>query len=106
MDFFRSPLVRFLAGHLAVGIAAGWSVLAVLLWLDVAGLRSLIVGSGDGAIAIAMLATFFALTFGSLAMGTGVMSLARRETDGHSRGRRAAAERLPLPARIAGRRRR
>ncbi|MFM9844577.1 MAG: hypothetical protein ACKVOI_16570 [Dongiaceae bacterium] len=77
MEFFRAPLVKFLAAHLAVGIGAGWIVLGLLLWIDVAGLRSLIVNSGDSVIALVMLAIFFALTFGSLAMGTGIMGLSR-----------------------------
>lgn len=77
MEFFREPLVRFLAAHLAVGIGAGWTVLGLLLSIDVAGLRSLIANSGDTVVAVAMLAIFFALTFGSLAMGTGIMSLSR-----------------------------
>jgi hypothetical protein len=77
MEFFRAPLVKFLAVHLAVGIGAGWTVLGLMFWIDVGGMRSLIVNSGDAVVAVAMLAIFFALTFGSLAMGTGIMGLGR-----------------------------
>lgn len=82
MEFFRAPLVKFLAVHLAVGIGAGWTVLGLLFWIDVGGMRSLIVNSGDTFVAVAMLAIFFALTFGSLAMGTGIMGLGRGPSAG------------------------
>ena len=69
-------LARFLAGHIAVGVAAGWTVLAGLLYFDIARLRTLTFDSPDGPLALVLLALFMAITFGSLAMGTGVMMLA------------------------------
>jgi hypothetical protein len=84
MEFFRAPLVKFLAVHLAVGIGAGWTVLGLMFWIDVGGMRSLIVNSGDTVVAVAMLAIFFALTFGSLAMGTGIMGLGRGPSAEHN----------------------
>jgi len=74
----KHELLRFLAGHLLVGIAAGWMVLAAMLWLDVGGLATLLWASPDWPVLLALLLFGFAITFGSLAMGTGVMELGRR----------------------------
>lgn len=67
-------LVRFLLQHLVLGVATGWVVLAAFLALDVANLRTLIKGSNDGGLALVLLGVFFALTFGSAAMGLAVIS--------------------------------
>jgi hypothetical protein len=72
---FDSDLLRFLARHLIVGIFLGETALAGLMLLDVGGLRTLIWNSSERGIALSMLMLFFALTFGSLAMGTGIASL-------------------------------
>jgi hypothetical protein len=74
-------LIRFLAGHLFVGLIAGEGMLAGLLLLDVGGLRSLIWASTDKAIALGLLIVFFALIFGALAMGSGVMGLRNRSEE-------------------------
>ncbi|MCS6854801.1 MAG: hypothetical protein NZ523_08635 [Elioraea sp.] len=86
------PLVRFILGHVVVGTAAGWLLLAALLALDVAGLRSLIFTSPDGVLAVGMLALFFAITFGSAASGAAIISLGRQDREGGLRLRFA-----PLP---------
>lgn len=99
------PLFRFLALNCVAGIAASWLFLAGLLWLDTGGLRTLLTGSPDGAIAIALLAGGFAVTFGSAAMGTAVwlMPYDRGRTGGGRwvvlrRGRRPSE-----PVRVAAR---
>ena len=92
----RSPLLRFLAAHLAVGVFVGWSVLGGLIALDVASLRTLLLRDQHAAVALAMAAIFFAITFGSLAMGAGVMGL--RDDDRGGGGRRFRLPRL-RPAR-------
>ncbi|MDQ7019934.1 MAG: hypothetical protein Q9M33_12325 [Robiginitomaculum sp.] len=74
-------LIRFFAGHLVVGLIAGEGMLAGLLLLDVGGLRTMIWSSSDKMIALGLLIIFFALTFGSLAMGTGVMGLRNRNEE-------------------------
>ncbi len=76
----RSPLLAFLLRHCLVGIAAGWLLLAGLLASDAMGLRSLIFASDFWLEAMVLLLVFFAITFGSLAMGTGVMLLPGEET--------------------------
>lgn len=72
-------LLRFLAMHLAIGVVAGWVVLAAFLYFDIANLRTLMTGSPDGMLALTLLAAFFALTFGSAGMGVAVMSPEARE---------------------------
>ncbi len=86
------PLVKFILGHIAVGIAAGWVLLGALLALDVAGLRGLIFHSPDGALAVAMLALFFAITFGSAASGAAIISLGRQDHHGGGRARFAVPQ--------------
>ncbi|MFQ3623554.1 MAG: hypothetical protein SNJ73_08410 [Acetobacteraceae bacterium] len=92
------PHVKFILGHVLVGTVAGWALLAGVLALDIAGLRTLILGAADGPIALGMLALFFAITFGSAASGAAVMSLGR---DGGDGGRRRMAPGAPVPARAA-----
>ncbi|PHS21172.1 MAG: hypothetical protein COA85_13310 [Robiginitomaculum sp.] len=69
-------LIRFLARHLIVGLIAGEGLLAGLLLLDAGGLRTMIWSSSDKVIA---------LTFGSLAMGAGVMGLRNRNEEDEKR---------------------
>ncbi len=73
----RFVLLRFLAGHLVVGVTVGWTLLGLLLALDIGGLWTLISASPEAPVALVMLAIFFAITFGSLAMGSGLMGLGR-----------------------------
>jgi hypothetical protein len=77
----NDELIRFFMGHLMVGLIAGEGMLAGLLLLDVGGLRTMIWSSSDKVIALGLLIVFFALTFGSLAMGTGVMGLRNRNEE-------------------------
>lgn len=76
-------MFRLLRQNLIAGVGAGWVVLAAFFALDIAQLRSLTLGSPDGPLAIVVLIFFFGLTFGSLAMGYGVMTNHR---DGESGG--------------------
>ena len=79
----RSPprlprMIRFLAGHCALGVTLGIAAATLLLWLDVGAIGSLV--SGDGArrfVPLALLYFGFAITFGSLAMGSAVFLLPR-----------------------------
>lgn len=77
----RFPLLRFLLHHCLIGIAAGWMLLAGLLLTDAMGLASLIFTSSSWIEAMVLLLVFFAITFGSLSMGTGVMLLGGAESD-------------------------
>jgi hypothetical protein len=68
-------LVRFLLVNCAIGVSAGWLLLALLIATDTAGLRGLIWSSSSPILPIAMLAASFAITFGSAAMGTAIMTM-------------------------------
>jgi len=95
----KPGLLSFLLGHLLVGIAVGWALLGLLLWLDVAGLWSLIAASDSAWLVVALLLFGFAITFGSLAMGTGVMGLTTRRPPRQPPSRRLPADPLPQPVR-------
>ncbi len=56
------------------GVLAGQVGVAALLALDVGALRTLILASPQGWIAVAMLCAGFAVTFGSAAIGAAVMA--------------------------------
>ena len=70
LEIRRYILVPGLAGVLAgqVGVAA-------LLALDVGALRTMIMASGQGWVAIVLLCAGFAITFGSAAIGAAVMAI-------------------------------
>jgi len=74
-------LVRFLLVNCAIGIAAGWTLLAALIATDTAGLRTLIWNESSPAIPIVLLAAGFAITFGSAAMGAAVMAMRWEDDD-------------------------
>ncbi|HET9018492.1 MAG TPA: hypothetical protein VFN46_02840 [Acetobacteraceae bacterium] len=70
LEIRRYILVPGLAGVLAgqVGVAA-------LLALDVGALRTMILASAQGWVAIVLLCAGFAITFGSAAIGAAVMAI-------------------------------
>jgi hypothetical protein len=68
-------LVRFLLLHAAIGIGAGWLLLALLLLTDVNGIGALIFASETPQLPIAMLAVGFAITFGGAAAAAAVMMM-------------------------------
>ena len=71
-------MIRFLAGHCALGVVIGLAAAALLLWLDVGGIRTLVSSDGSGGwVAIVLLGFGFSVTFGSLAMGSAVFMLPR-----------------------------
>ena len=73
-------LVRFLLLHAAIGIGAGWLLLALLLWTNVNGVGALIWTSDSPVLAVGMLAAGFAITFGGAAAAAAVMMI-RFEND-------------------------
>jgi hypothetical protein len=70
--------IRFLARHCLLGGAAGWCLLGALIWLDVARLGELLFRSEDRLLTLVLAGAGFAVTFGSLAMGTAVFLLSKR----------------------------
>lgn len=95
----RSPLLRFLLHHCLIGIAAGWLLLAGLLLTDAMGLATLIFTSASWIEAMVLLLVFFAITFGSLAMGTGVMLLGGPEPKKPT-GSKKPARLKPVPIKV------
>lgn len=71
----RKKMFSFLLRHLIIGVVTGWIILGVFITLDIASLRSLALSTGAGAIVFPLLFAFFAITFGSAAMGIGIMSI-------------------------------
>jgi hypothetical protein len=99
----RLPLlIRFLLLHAAIGIAAGWLVVAGLLATNAGGLADVVFHAAAPALPIAMLMFGTAITFGGAAMGAGIMLLPY-DGDGPRRRRRASMDwrLLPLSRRIA-----
>ncbi len=72
---FDTRLLLFLARNCALGILVGWGVLAGLLYFDVAGFGTVLLNAADRWLALLMAAAGFAVTFGSLAMGTAIFLL-------------------------------
>lgn len=97
--------IRFLLRHGLAGVLVGLGAAAAIVALNVAQLRTLLLGVPDGWIGIALLGFGFAVTFGSAAMGAAIMGL--REDEGHPRpppGRLVPAM-IALPTRAPARRR-
>jgi hypothetical protein len=73
---FQMPtLIRFLGLHLATGLAIGVIVASLMIMSNLAGLKDLLDEAQDPFVAIFLLYAFNALTFGSVAMGIGIMTL-------------------------------
>lgn len=68
-------LVRFLALHLGLGIAIGVAFASLVIMSNVSGIKTLIAESSNPYLVLVLLYASNALTFGSLAMAIGVMTL-------------------------------
>ena len=82
-------IVGFLVSHCLAGVTAGWTVVGGLLWLDVAGLGGLVITSDLFPVPLLMLLAAFAITFGSVAMGSAIMGLGRSAGPAGAAGRRS-----------------
>ncbi len=90
---WREPLIRLLAINCAAGIAAALVMLAGLLALNPGNLRALILADRAGYAALALLLFGLVVTFGSVAMGSAIMTLGReRKRRGGGDGKRHVAE--------------
>ncbi|MBF0373000.1 MAG: hypothetical protein HQL38_06835 [Alphaproteobacteria bacterium] len=72
---FEREVLFFLLRHLLAGVAAALTFGGGLLWLDIANLRTLALQSGQPVLVLGLLFFGLIITFGSVAMGVGVMSL-------------------------------
>jgi hypothetical protein len=80
--FWRTPLARLLAINLAAGSAVAGLLVGGLLLLDPGGLRHLIFADRAPGVALGLLLFGFVVTFGSAAMGSAIMAMGHRETNG------------------------
>jgi hypothetical protein len=74
---YERHAIGFMLQHLAWGSAGGAMFGGLLLALDVGGLRSLILASSDGPLALILFFFGLFITFGGAGMGIGVMSQGR-----------------------------
>lgn len=81
-------LVYFLARHILLGAIVGWAFAGALVYFDVGGLGTLIFNSSQKWVAIALLAWFFPITFGSAAVATAVL-LGHDFSDDEDKSKRA-----------------
>lgn len=103
---FRDRLVRFIIGHILLGMAVGCAFAGLVLYFDVAGLWRLIVNTSNPAAPLALLFGSFMITFGSIVCGTAIMMLPRDDDPPPPRGGKKAPIKIggPAPARVvAGR---
>jgi hypothetical protein len=68
-------LIRFLGLNMGIGFAIGIIIASAMIMSNLAGLKDLLIETGDPFVAILLLYAFNALTFASVAMGVAVMTL-------------------------------
>ncbi|MGQ9369589.1 hypothetical protein [Azospirillum sp. ST 5-10] len=76
MKPFEKPLVYYLLQHLVSGIAGAVVLATGILLFDIANLGTLVTTSEHWVAALVLLYAGLGITFGSVAMGIGVMMLA------------------------------
>ncbi len=69
------PLLRFLGLHLALGAAAGVAIVSLMLLGNLAGMKKLIVEAQNPFIPLLLLYAFNIITFSSVSMGIGIMTM-------------------------------
>jgi hypothetical protein len=94
MILLRQPLLRLLAINLAIGASVALLMVGGLVSLNPFGLRDLILADRSPATALALLLFGFVITFGSAAMGSAIMTLAR--SDGRGGKTQSAAAAAPV----------
>ncbi|MEM1343697.1 MAG: hypothetical protein AAGI34_03840 [Pseudomonadota bacterium] len=72
-------LMKYVALAAADGIAAGWTLLLLLLWLDIGGFGTVVRSAEDGMLAMTMLAVFFGITFGMVGIAWRLMVILPNE---------------------------
>ena len=69
------PLLRFLGLHLALGAAIGVALVSLIILIDLAGLRKLLMETDDLFVPLLLLYSFNIITFSSVTMGIGIMTM-------------------------------
>ncbi|MBY0429881.1 MAG: hypothetical protein K2Q10_01685 [Rhodospirillales bacterium] len=75
MNRHEKELVVYLLKHLAYGTAAAVTFGLMVLYYDIGGIRTMAFQGPDGWAIVAMLFLALFITFGSVAMGVGIMSM-------------------------------
>ena len=75
--------IKYLLQHLCYGLAAGGTFGGLVLATDLGHIRTLALESPNPAPVLVMLFLGLFVTFGSVAMGVGIMSLASDDEDGN-----------------------
>ncbi len=78
--------IPFLLRHAAMGFALAVGFMALLLGLDIAGLRTLMVNSPSGLLACAALTFVLGLSFASVQMSMAIMGLGEKPRQPRSGG--------------------
>jgi hypothetical protein len=95
-------LVRLYIKQVAIGFGLSALFVGLLLGLDVAGLRTLILNTEGGAIAAFLLFFFNGLVFAGVQFAISIMRMAQPEDKGPRGGRRApVATRTPAQVHVA-----
>ena len=81
----RNPLLRVLSINLGIGLVAALLMFGGLLALNPQNLRTLILSDRSPILALGLLLFGLLITFGSAAMGSGVMLLQHDDSDCGSR---------------------
>jgi hypothetical protein len=68
-------VLRFLLSHMLYGTAGGFFFGVLLLWRDIGGIYTLAMRSDDTILIMILLFFGLFITFGSVGMGIGIMSL-------------------------------
>ncbi|MFM7443713.1 MAG: hypothetical protein ACKO2N_07340 [Tabrizicola sp.] len=97
-------LVRLYVQSVAIGFAVSAAFTAGLMWMDVAGIGHLVMGSSIGWIAALMLVVFNGIVFSAVQFAFRVMGMA--EDDKGPRGGHGAREPVLIPVRVPARKRR
>lgn len=90
-------LIRLYIQSIVIGFALAVVFLGGLMWMDVAGLRGLILGSSSGFVAAAMMIVFNGIVFSGVQFAISVMRLA--EDDDTPRGG-LRQHLVPIPVRV------
>lgn len=87
------PLFKLLLTSLLQGVILGWTVLAILLFGNFAGISDVVFSSSDKWLALFLLAFGFFITFGSVAMGIAIIFMPY----GDDRDNRGGGLKLRIP---------
>jgi len=79
-------LVSFYIRNILIGFAAALVFVGLLLGLNIANLRHLIMGSDMGFVAVVMLIVFNTIVFGAVQFGIAIMAMADDDDNSNSGG--------------------